>query len=396
MKKKKKNKVLIAIFIILFLIIACITSVIFYVKANLKPAKSFLNNEVCGDLDSPCDYTPFVVEEGAYGKSTLEKLQEEGIINDANIVYYWNRIFGGYSFYAGYFEIPHAIEDENGTHAITLEEILSFISNPENAHQDTVWIKLEEGDFARGFAETIAESVTLKDNPTSDVEEKKQTLLDYWNNEDVVRSYMDEYEFLTEDIFDGDIKIILEGYLFPDTYEFYEYISCDQITRKLLDRTEEIFNKYYDDFKNNELSYHEIFTLASMCQWESGSVTDSAGIAGVFLNRLRDGEEHDIWTLGSTVTACYAFDLTKEECYQVGDTSEYTTKEDPYNTYVVSGFPPGPVCNPNEVSIYAALHPENNDYYYFCANMCDGGTVFASTLSEHQYNIERYYLACDY
>lgn len=396
MKKKKKNKIILAIFILSLSIVVALLGSIIYIKTNLKPSRRFLNGEICDDANKPCEITPFVVEDGAYGKSTLEKLQAEGIINDANIVYYWNRIFGGYSFYAGYFEIPHSIEDENGVHDISLEELLAFISRPENAHQNTVWIKLEEGDFARGFAQVIAENVTLKENPTADVDAKRQTLLDYWNNEDAVKSYMKEYEFLSEDIFNEDVKILLEGYLFPDTYELYEYASCDQITRKLLDRTDEIYEKYIDDFKASAYSYHEIFTLASMCQWESGTITDSAAIAGVFLNRLKDGQDHDIWTLGSTVTACYAFDLTKQECYEVGDTSEYTQKEDPYNTYVIAGLPPGPVCNPNEISIYAALNPEENDYYYFCANMCDGGTVFASDLAQHQYNIERYYLACDF
>lgn len=389
--KKKKNKVVLYILIVLFLLVCAIGACIIYIKANLKPSKEFLNGEIC-EGEMPCEFTSFVIDEGAYGKSTLDKLEEKGIIKDADIVYYYNRIFGGYSFYAGYYEIPNKIDNRD----ISLDELLAFLSKPANAHQDSVWIKLEEGDFARGFAQTIAESVTLKDDPGSDVESKKNTLLAYWNNEDVVRSLMSDYEFLTEDIFNENVKVLLEGYLFPDTYEVYEYVSCDQITRKLLDRTEEIYDKYYDDFNSSELSIHEIFTLASMCQWESGSASDSMEIAGVFLNRLNNGAEHDIWTLGSTVTSCYAFDLSKSECYEVGESSSYTDKEDPYNTYVVAGFPPGPVCNPNEISIHAALNPVDNDYYYFCANMCDGGTVFASDLYQHQENIERYYLACDY
>ena len=59
------------------------------------------------------------------------------------------------------------------------------------------------------------------------------------------------------------------------------------------------------------------------------------------------------------------------------------------------GFPPGPVCAPSKNSIYAALYPDTSEgYFYFCADLCNGGTVFARTMEEHNYNIEHYYLAC--
>lgn len=391
---RKKTKTIIAIFVVLFLIIALFFGIIIYIKANLKPSREFLRGELCSNGQTYCPVTSFVVDEGAYGKSTLVKLQEEGIIKDSNIVYYWNRIFGGHTFCAGYFEIPHQVEDANGVRDITLDELLSFIAEPSNAHQDTVWISLDEGDFISGFAEEIASKITLKENPTDDVLSKKNTLINYWNNEDVVRSYMSDYPFLTEEMFNEDVKNLLEGYLFPDTYEMFEYSSCDYITRKLLDRTLEIYEKYEDAFLNSKLSIHEIFTLASMVQWESGTVVDSEMIAGVFINRMENGASQDIYNLGSTVTACYAFDLTKEECYNVGDTTAYTERYHPYNTYTIDGLPPGPVCNPSEISIYAATHPDDNDYFYFSADMCNGGTVFAHSLYEHNRNIERYYLAC--
>ena len=201
---------------------------------------------------------------------------------------------------------------------------------------------------------------------------------------------MSEYPFLTEEIFGENVRYYLEGYLFPDRYEFFEFTNPDEVTRRFLDRTLEIYEKYKEDFDNSTYSIHEIFTLASIVQWESGSLEDSMKIAGVFETRLNYPE-----VLGSTVTACYAAGLTKDECYEVGDTIEYTWRDNPYNTYTNLGLPPGPVCNPNEIAINAALHPDSSEgYFYFCANMCDGGTVFAKTEAEHQYNIERYYLAC--
>ena len=378
---KKKTKIIIAILVILFLIIGIFVGVISYVKSCLKPTKAFLNGEICNEYDAPCDVTPFIVDEGAYGKSTLEKLAENGIIKDSDIVYYYNRIFSGYSFTAGYFEIPHKMKDAYGNlHDTTLDELLQFISDPTNAHQDTVMLSFNEGDWIRNYAKKLGEYTTVTE----------QEMLDYWDDEQTVRSYMDEYPFLTEDIFNEDVKHYLEGYLFPDTYEFFEFTNPDEVTRRFLDRTLEIYEKYKEDFDASPYTINEVFTLASIVQWESGSAEDSEKIAGVFENRLNYPE-----VLGSTVTACYAFDLDKNECYEVGDNLEYTHQYHPYNTYTVQGLPPGPVCSPSEIAIRAALHPDSSDgYFYFSANLCDGGTVFARTEAEHQYNIDTYMLPC--
>ena len=156
----KKSKLLIAIGVVLFLIISTITGIVIYVKSSLKPTSAFINGEICGNSNTPCEVTPFVVDEGAYGATTLKKLQNEGIIKNADIVYYWNRILGGYDFYAGYYEIPHSIDGN----PINLSQLLGWIANPKNAHQDTVTVKLDEGDFAKSFAEDIARAVTLKDS----------------------------------------------------------------------------------------------------------------------------------------------------------------------------------------------------------------------------------------
>ncbi|MBR3251745.1 MAG: endolytic transglycosylase MltG [Erysipelotrichaceae bacterium] len=382
MKKKNKKKTIIIIILSLLAVIAAlIAGMIIYINLSLKPTDAFLKGKICQNGEESCDVTVFIVDEGAYGKSTLDKLQAQGIIRDSDIVYYYNRVFTGYAFVAGYFELPHQITDENGNQRdITLDEILAFLADPKNAHQDTVTISFDEGDFIREYAKQIG------DNTTVTAEE----ILNYWEDENVIRSYMNEYPFLTEEIFNDNVKYYLEGYLFPDTYEFFEFTNCDEITRKFFDRTLEIYNKHIDEFNASRFSIHEVFTLASIVQWETGDPEDSKLVAGVFVARLDYPE-----VLGSTVTACYAFDLTKDQCYHVGDNFTYTQEYHPYNTYTVQGLPPGPVCNPNEVAINAALnYDDSHGYFYFCANMCDGGTVFARTVAEHQYNIDNYFLAC--
>lgn len=385
---KKKTKLLIAIGVVLLVIIGLVAGSFIYINNSLKPSKQFTNGELCTDGTTSCEVIPFAVDEGAYGLTTLKKLEEEDIIRNADIVYYWNRILGGYSFYAGYYEIPRKI---NGVDT-NLSQLLGWLSDPDNAHQDTVIIKLDEGDFVRSFAQDIASKVTLKENPTDNVYEKTSTLLNYWNSETNIKEYMEEYPFLTEEMFNVDYKYLLEGYLFPDTYEFFEFTTCDEITRKILDRTLEIYEEYKEDFDKSELSIHQIFTLASIVQWESGDIEDSEKVAGVFLNRMQNPEfEGTGGRFQSTVTVCYALDFTYDECYEAGDLLSSAEVDDPYNTYIYEGFTPGPVCCPNEIAIAAALNPNQKDgYYYFIANEIDGGTVFARTYAQQLRNQEIY------
>ena len=377
---KKKSKILIAIFVVLFLIIGLIVGSIIYVKSSLKPTKQFLNGEICKE-DSPCETTAFVVDEGAYGKSTLVKLQEENIIKNADLAYYYNRLISGYSFVAGYFEIPHQVIDYDGTvRDINLEEIMAFIADPKNAHQDTVTLSFDEGGLITDYAKIIGDNTTVTE----------KEIFDYWNDESVIRSYMNEYPFLTEDIFKPDVRYYLEGYLFPDTYEFFEFTNCDEVTRRFLDRTMEVYTEYKNDFDKSPFTINEVFTLASIVQGETGNFNDAPLVAGVFVDRYNEPE-----VLASSVTSCYAWELNAEQCYSYGESTDYTWRDHPYNTYTNIGFPPGPVCAPSKVSIHAALNPDTTEgYFFFVADLCNGGTAFARTEAEHQYNIDHYYLAC--
>lgn len=374
---KKKTKLLIAIFSVLFAIIACFVGTIIYIKVNLDLSSDFKNGYICGvGIDEPCETTSFIVDEGAWGKSTIDKLYQTGILKDENIPYYYYRFLNPQTFYAGYYEIPHNLD---------LDGLIDYLSDEDNIIQDTVSITFYEDDFITDFAKKIADSTNLGYN----------AILEYWNDEEVIKSYMEEYPFLTDDIFDEDIKVLLEGYLAPDTYEFFSYTTYDEVTRVFLDQTLSIYNEFEEDFKNSDMSIHEIFTLASICQWESGDLEDMKMIAGVFLNKLnnRNGEGSYI---RSSVTVCYAFDLDKDAC-KIVDTAEeeYVLKDHPYNTYLNPGLPPGPVLCPGKDAIDAALHPTDNNYFFFVGDLCyNTGTVFAKTYEQHLANVEKYVNGC--
>lgn len=374
---KKKTKLIIAIFSVLFMINACIIGAVIYVKSNLDLSSDFKNGYICGlGIDEPCETTSFIVDEGAWGKSTIDKLYETGILKNQDIPYYYYRFLNPQTFYAGYYEIPHNLD---------LDGLIDYLSDEKNIIQDTVDITFYEDDFINDFAKKISDKTNLGYN----------AILEYWNDEDVVRGYMKEYPFLTEDIFGDDIKVLLEGYLAPDTYEFFSYTTYDEVTRVFLDQTLAIYNEFEDDFKNSDMSIHEIFTLASICQWESGDLDDMKMIAGVFLNKLNNRNNEGSY-IRSSVTVCYAFDLDKDAC-KIVDTNEeeYVLKDHPYNTYLNPGLPPGPVLCPGKDAIDAALHPTANNYFFFVGDLCyDTGTVFATTYEQHLANVEKYVNGC--
>ncbi len=306
----------------------------------------------------------FIIKEGSSSKEVFKQLEEEGFIKDAEITRYYSRFFHNSDFKQGKYEIP----------ALELDDLIDYLSNSANIVQETTTITFIEGDWLKDMANRIATNTNLD----------AEGLLNYWNDENVIRSYMNDYPFLTEDIFNEDARYHLEGYLFPNTYEFFVDTNYDAVTRKMLNETLRIYNKYLESFNNSELSIHEIFTLASIVQYEAGKKEDMEKVAGVFFNRLNDGMK-----LQSSVTVCYALDLEDKSDWKQ---CEYNPDYDsPYNTYMYNGLPPGPILNPGEDALNAVLNPDENDYYYFVADVCgDGEVYYASTYAEHQENVRKY------
>ena len=232
----------------------------------------------------------------------------------------------------------------------------------------------------------------------------KDELVAYWDDIDNVKMYMNEYPFLTDEVLNSEIRHPLEGYLFPSTYEFYDDSTFDEITRKFLDKTLSVYNEYAADFENapeiyhietksyKKATIHEIFTLASILEWESGNDEDMLDIASVFYNRF---EYPDM--LRSSVTACYSLGLDKDSCLLVDKDLNlaYTEDGETYNTYTKFGLPIGPIASAGEKAIYAALHPNDTDYFYFVGDICgiDGKTHF-STVEEGNEYIANKYVAC--
>lgn len=173
----------------------------------------------------------------------------------------------------------------------------------------------------------------------------------------------------------------LEGYLFPDTYQFSKQEGERAIIEKMLARFDEVYNETYRlRAKELNMTDDEVITLASVIEREAQGDADRKKVAGVFANRLKNAQYP---YLESCATVQYIL-KERKAVLTVADTKI----DSPYNTYQNPGLPAGPIASPGQKSIEAALYPEQHDYLFFVMDS-SGKHRFAKTFSEHQQNMNR-------
>jgi len=175
----------------------------------------------------------------------------------------------------------------------------------------------------------------------------------------------------------------LEGYLFPDTYRFARGVSATNVVATMVARFRRVLeSKFRAELPPSSPRLHDLITLASLVEKETPEPSERPLVAGVFVRRLEKG-----MPLQCDPTVVYAAHLSHRP---IGPITEGDLDFDsPYNTYRYAGLPPGPIANPGEASIRAALHPGAGQALYFVSNN-HGAHVFARTLAEHQRNVSRY------
>ena len=166
----------------------------------------------------------------------------------------------------------------------------------------------------------------------------------------------------------------LEGYLYPDTYNFFVDAEVSDLVDIMLKRFSAVVVPFWLE-ATNDTSYnlHEILTLASIIEKEAQAPEERVIISSVYHNRLK------MWMpLAADPTVKYALERPTKRVYL-----DQLSVDSPYNTYKRAGLPPGPICNPGIESIKAAVYPAKTNYYYFVARN-DGSHIFSSTWNEHQ------------
>lgn len=243
----------------------------------------------------------------------------------------------------------------------------------EGAKAESVTVTIPEGTGINDFVKNVnGEKVTVPGIATILEKNGICTRSDFL-------AALDEVKLNTKLLSNADSEKTyhtLEGYLFPETYDFYSYDSKEcavlAVNRMIKETEKRITDDMYKKAEKLGYSMNEVLTMASIIQMEAGLDTKALPkIAGVFYNRLKSDS---FATLGSSPTIFY------------GDSFKHD--DDRYDTYKIKDLPPGPLCSPGIDAINAALNPEGSDYYYFVTDS-SGKFYFHKTLQEQNKTINK-------
>lgn len=249
------------------------------------------------------------------------------------------------------------------------DTIFENLASPSLGSKDVVNIAFPEGITLVEAADLLEEQeVCMADE-----------FIDYFNNKSKCGlAYEEHLPSFTNDKF-----YKMEGYLFPDTYQFYTNMDVDLVCQKILRNfNDKITERDYARMQELGISLDETIIIASMIQREAGSIDQMTRISSVFWNRLNNPEEYP--KLQSDPTTGYVEDVIKPHI-------DSYNKEmfDSYDTYICNGLPAGAICNPGYDAIQAALNPASTEYFYFYSNLNTKETYFSRTLQEHEAWIQK-------
>lgn len=297
----------------------------------------------------------FYVNIGDSATSVISKLKEEDLIKSEFVTKLYGYLNKKLAFQAGKYSL-------NGN--MNVDEILTKL-NKGDVIKDNITLTLVEGKRLVDYAYIIANTFNFSE------EEVLNTLSD----KEYLQELINEYWFIDESILNDKIYYPLEGYLYPDTYEYDKDSSIKDVINKLIYTLGTKIKDYKDDIEKSNYSFHELLTLASIIESEAASKEDRLLVSGVFYNRLNNN-----WTLGSDVTSYYGVHKTYSDTIYYEDLincNAYNTRSD-----CVKTLPVGPINSPSITSIYAAVYPSENDYFYFVAD--SNKKVYFSKTSQEQ------------
>lgn len=264
------------------------------------------------------------------------------------------------------------VGEYNLNKTMNLEQIMNELKKGNNYNPDTIRITFKEGLNARQIAREISKNTKNKYNDVIKVLEDRE----------FAQKMIKDYWFLDDSILNNKIYYPLEGYLFPDTYEFLNKdVTTETIIRTLLDEFGEKIKPYKNKIEQSNLKLNEIVILASIAEVESLPGSNRKKVVGVFVNRINNNI-----SLGSDMTAYYAYKL--DDIKNGLTLEQFANCSNPYNTRCTSkmGLPVGPISNPGIDSIVGAIEYENKGYLYFVAD-CNGKTYFMNNYTEFESTI---------
>lgn len=299
------------------------------------------------DADMATGEAFVTIHEGDTGAPVSQALYEAGVTKTEDVFYdYLVEENLAVTFYPGVFTLQEKM---------TAEAALAALQDPANKMENSVGIT--EGGTVESALTVITESIGI---PLEDLE----------------AAVADPSAF-------GVDADSLEGWLFPAVYTFDPEATATQVIQRMVDRTRESLTAAGVPAEDEQ----RILTTASIIQRE-GRLEDFAKVSRVIQNRLNDG-----MMLQMDSTAQYGYGELHAGVVSTSKDAQYD--DNPWNTYVHEGLPVGPIANPSDAAIDAAMHPTDGPWFYFVTtNPQTGETVFSTTYAEHQAAIETWHEWC--
>lgn len=352
----KKVLLVLSIFVVC-IVIACLCVIKYY-------------NDSIGPVSKSNKEISFVIKEGDTYYTISTKLKSSGLIKDEKtykIYLKLNKPSNGLK--VGVYKLQPNMG---------VKKILNILSRSDKdinkyIESSDIVINFVEGKNMRYIAKVIAKNTNNKE---SDV----YNLL---KNQNYLKELINTYWFIDKSILNKNIYYSLEGYLYPNTYNFKDKnVTVKEIFKSMLDETGKQLEPFKANIKNSKYNVHQILTMASIVELEALNNKDRILVAGVFYNRLKAN-----MSLGSDVTTYYAakVDMSERDLYaeELNAYNSYNTR----NANMAGRLPIGPICNPSLGSIKAALNPKQSDYYFFVADK-NGKVYYTRTNAEHVQKIQ--------
>ena len=298
-----------------------------------------------------------------------------------------NKVIGEPSYFKLFVNVTKSADDfTQGTYEIRrnmdYEAIINFLSSNNN-RTDTVSVTITEGESVLEIANTLEKNGALGD---------RDEFLSLCNSE----KFDSDFDFIKAETNADKRYYKLEGYLYPDTYEFYRNENAESVIYKFLNNYETKINEKQTvdgyskkttvlkmvEESDTKYSLDQVMTIASIIQAEAADKEDMYYISSILHNRLTADSSLGVSSLGLDSTKFYPYRSLED--VPENDRSTYKSR---YDTYDRKGLPYGPICNPGMDAIIAALNPNSSDYYFFCHDS-KGQAYYASTLEQQNANLE--------
>jgi len=342
---KVVRKIVLIVFIVILLTISGVVGGGYlYIKSALEPVDPSSNEEI--EVSIPIGSSPTTI---------ANILEENGIVKNARVFRYYTKFRNEAGFQAG---------DYTLSPAMTFTEIIESLKTGRVLKDPVFQVTIPEGKQLTEIAKILSEKTPYTEEEIMD----KLTDMNY------IKGLMKLYpSLLTSAILHADVKYALEGYLYPATYPYFkEKPTIEEIIEPMLEQSDKVLADFQSQMANRDLTPHQLLTMASLIEEEATAKTDREKISGVFYNRIEEN-----MMLQTDPTVLYAIGEHKDRVLY-----EHTDVDDPYNTYKITGLPPGPIANAGKSSIMAALNPAETEALYFLATKT-GEVLFSNTLEEH-------------